>query len=126
MSTSAVPTQSWVLGDPRLAAKNCLLTTRAAKWATEQVGRGRTVKEVANELGCDWHTVNDAVTTYGTALLEADKRRLNQTRAIGLDETSFVRLGGHHTHYVTTVTDVEHHQSSISCPRAPTSTWRGS
>ena len=56
--------------DHRIAAKNCLLTTRAAKWATGQVGRGRTVSEVAGELDCDWHTVNDAVTTYGNALLE--------------------------------------------------------
>ena len=104
------PRQSWVLSDHRIAAKNCLLTTRAAKWATVQVGTGRTVKEVANELSCDWHTVNDAVTTYGEALLEADRRRLNRTSAIGLDETSFVKLGGHHTAYATTVTDVEHHR----------------
>jgi transposase len=104
------PQGSWVLRDHRIAAKNCLLTTRAAKWVTLQVGTGRTVKEVAGELDCDWHTVNDAVTTYGTALLEADKKRLNQTTALGLDETSFVRLGGHHTSYVTTVADVEHHQ----------------
>ncbi len=101
---------SWVLRDHRIAAKNCLLTTRAAKWATVQVGTGRTVLEVARELNCDWLTVNDAVTTYGEALLEADKKRLNRTSAVGLDETSFVKLGGHHTAYATTVTDVEHHQ----------------
>jgi transposase len=105
----ACPTQSWVLTDHRIAAKHCLLTTRAAKWATLQVGTGRTVKEVAGELDCDWHTVNDAVTTYGEALLQADRKRLNRTSAIGLDETSFVKLGGHHTAYATTVTDVEHH-----------------
>ena len=68
-------TRSWVLGDHRIAAKNCLLTTRAAKWATVQVGGGRTVSEVAAELACDWHTVNDAVTTYGEALLAADRKR---------------------------------------------------
>jgi transposase len=104
------PSRSWVLGDHRIAAKSCLLTTRAAKWATVQVGGGRTVSEVAAELDCDWHTVNDAVTTYGAALLAADRRRLNRTAAIGLDETSFVRLGGHHTSYATTVADVQHHQ----------------
>ena len=85
--------KSWVLTDHRIAAKNCLLTTRAAKWATVQVGGGRTVSEVAAELACDWHTVNDAVTTYGKALLEADRKRLNKTTAIGLDETSFIKLG---------------------------------
>ena len=103
--------RSFVLQDHRIAAKNCLLTTRAAKWATFQVGTGRTVKEVAGELDCDWHTVNNAVTTYGRALLAADRKRLNKTTAIGLDETSFVKLGRHkHQDFVTTVADVEHHQ----------------
>ena len=45
---------SWVLDDPRIAAKACLLTTRAAKWATIEVGQGRTVSEVASELSCDF------------------------------------------------------------------------
>jgi transposase len=103
--------RTWVLEDHRIAAKSCLLTTRAAKWATVQVGGGRTVSEVAGELACDWHTVNDSVTTYGQALLEADRKRLNRTTAIGLDETSFVKLGRHsHTDYATTVADVENHQ----------------
>jgi transposase len=104
-------TKSWVLSDHRIAAKGCRLTTRAAKWATVQVGGGRTVSEVAAELSCDWHTVNDAVVTYGEALLEADRKRLNQTSAIGLDETSFVRLGPKkQTSYATTVADVANHQ----------------
>jgi transposase len=107
---AACPRRSWVLGDHRIAAKQCLLTTRAAKWATVQVGTGRTVCEVAAELGCDWHTVNDAVTIYGSALLAADRKRLNRTVAIGLDETNFVRLAEQHTSYATTVCDVEHHQ----------------
>jgi len=103
--------RTFLLQDHRIAAKKCLLTTRAAKWATVQVGCGRTVSEVAGELNCDWHTVNDAVTTYGTALLAADRKRLNQTTAIGLDETSFVRRSAHiHTNYATTVADVENHQ----------------
>jgi transposase len=104
------PVGSWVLQDHRIAAKGCLLTTRAAKWATVQVGGGRTVSEVAAELACDWHTVNDAVTTYGAALIAADRKRLTKTRAIGLDETSFVRLADRRTDYATTVADVEHHR----------------
>jgi transposase len=44
------PQKSWTLADHRIAAKSCLLTTRAAKWATVQVGTGRTVLEVADEL----------------------------------------------------------------------------
>ena len=35
---------------------------------------------------------------------------MNRTSAIGLDETSFVRLAGNHTDYATTVADVENHQ----------------
>jgi transposase len=105
------PKKSWVSADHRIAAVSCLLTTRAAKWATRQVGGGRTVKEVAEELGCNWHTVNQAVTVYGSALLAADKNRLNRTVAIGLDETSFTRQQGHvQTCYVTTVADVQNHQ----------------
>ncbi len=87
-----------------------LLTTRAAKWATKQVGGGRTIKEVEDELSCDWHTINNTVTTYGNALIEADHRRLNKTNAIGLDETSFVRLDKRHTSYATTICDVSNHQ----------------
>jgi len=103
--------RTWVLADHRIAAKSCLLTTRAAKWATVQVGTGRTVQEVAGELDCDWHTVNDAVTTYGSALLKADRKRLNKTTAIGLDETSFIKLGSRgYRDYATTVADVENHQ----------------
>jgi transposase len=102
---------SWVFQDHRIAAKSCLLTTRAAKWATVQVGSGRTVSEVAGELSCDWHTVNDAVTTYGEALLEADRKRLNRTTAIGLDETSFCRFSEKKgADFATTVADVENHQ----------------
>jgi len=106
----ACPMKTWVMGDHRIAAKDCLLTTRAAKWATRQVGYGRTVKEVAAELGCDWHTVNDAVTTYGAALLAADRQRVIHTSAIGVDETNFVRLRDRRTSYATTVCDVEHHR----------------
>jgi transposase len=105
------PKRSFVLEDHRIAAKKCLLTTRAAKWATVQVGGGRTVSEVAAELACDWHTVNDAVITYGGALLAADRKRLNKTTAIGLDETAFVKVAAHaQSSYATTVADVENHQ----------------
>jgi transposase len=57
------------------------------------------------------------VITYGKALLEADRKRLNHTSAIGLDETNFVKFGAHHqAHYVTTVCDVEHHQIIDTLP----------
>jgi len=82
------PRRSWLLQDHRIAAKNCLLTTRAAKWAMVQVKGERTVSEAAAELASDWHTVNDAVTTNGEALLSADRKRLNRTTAIGLHNLS--------------------------------------
>lgn len=106
----ACPRQSWTVTDHRIAAKRCLLTTRCAKWATEQVGRGRAISDVARELGCDWHTINDTITVYGEALLAADSRRVTATTALGLDETSFVRRGHYRREYVTTIADVGHHQ----------------
>ena len=102
--------KSWSLGDHRIAAKDCQLTTRCAKWATEQVGKGRTVSEVAAELHGDWHQVNDAVVVYGEELLELDHKRLNKTTALGLDETSFVKLENQQRQFVTTVCDVINNQ----------------
>jgi len=64
---------------------------------------------VAGERNCDWHNVNDVVTTYDEALLGEDSTRLNRTSAIGHDKTR-LKLGEHHMSYATTVTDVKHHQ----------------
>ncbi len=101
---------SWVLTDHRIAAKNCLLTTRAAKWATVQVGTGRTVKEVADELSCDWHTVNNAVTTYGEALLDADQSGSTKPAPSASTRRASCKLGGTTRAYATTVTDVDNHR----------------
>jgi transposase len=96
---------------PPHRSQELLTHDQGGQVATVQVGGGRTVSEVAAELSCDWHTVNDAVCTYGEALLAADRKRLNRTTAIGLDETSFVKLSSrNHTDYATTVADVENHQ----------------
>ena len=54
--------------NPRIAPVRARLTTRAGRWATQQVGRGRTVVEVAEELGCSWHTVSKEVNRWGEAL----------------------------------------------------------
>ena len=64
------------------------------RWATEQVGRkGRAASaEVADELGCDWHTVNDTVFAYGEVLVD-EPGRFGQVDALGLDEVLFVRRG---------------------------------
>ncbi len=67
---------------------------------------GRTVSEVASDLGCDWHTVRDAVVAYGTPLVE-DSERIGATKALGLDETLFVRRGPfRHRQFCTSIVDV--------------------
>ena len=69
----ACATGSWTEGQPAIAASRLVMTDRAGRWVTEQVGRhGRTVNEVAVELGCEWHTVNDTVVSYGTARVDDD------------------------------------------------------
>jgi len=102
------PAGSWTHVDQRIAAPKMVMTTRAARWATVQVGRhGRAVSDVAAELGCDWHTVNDAVVAYGEALLAADTDRVGVVDALGLDETLFVRTGRFRTQsWCTSITDV--------------------
>lgn len=52
--------------DERIAGSRLKLTDRAGRWATFEVGKnGRAVNEVSAVLGCDWHTVNDAVLALG-------------------------------------------------------------
>jgi transposase len=83
------------------------MTDRAGRWATGQVGRhGRTVNEVAEELGCDWHTVNDAVMAYGATLVD-DPNRIGSVVALGLDEVLFARQGRWRTQaWSTSIVDV--------------------
>ena len=64
---------------------------RAARWATLQVGRrGRAASEVADDLGCDWHTVMDAVVVFDEPLID-DPAHFTTVNAVGLDETLYVR-----------------------------------
>ena len=99
---------SWTEDVPAIAASRLVMTDRAGRWVTEQVGRhGRTVNEVALELGCDWHTVNDTVIAYGTALIDDDVDRIGAPTALGLDETLFVRVGPRrHQSWSTSIVDV--------------------
>jgi transposase len=99
--------RSWTVEDPRIALARGAMTDRAGRWVCEQVGRaGRTVAEVARELGCDWHTVNDAVIAYGTPLVE-DPARIGPVDALGLDETLFSRTGRWRTQqWCTSIVDV--------------------
>jgi transposase len=70
------------------------MTDRSGRWITEQVGRyARSVNEVAVELGTDWHTINDTLIAYGTALVDDDPDRFGVVEALGLDEVLFCRIG---------------------------------
>jgi hypothetical protein len=84
-----------------------MMTDRAGRWITEQVGRNaRSVAEVARELGCDWHTVNDAVIAYGGALVDHPDR-FGAVEAFGLDEVLMVRRGPwHRQEFSTQLVDV--------------------
>lgn len=84
---------TWTENDSRIAPVRAAMTDRAGRWVTVQVGReGRTVADVARELGCDWHTVMGAVAAYGTPRVE-DPDRIGPVSALGLDETLFARTG---------------------------------
>lgn len=50
------------------------------------------MSDLAKELECDWHTINDTVIAYGEALVE-DPDRIGDVDALGLDETLFARVG---------------------------------
>ena len=98
---------SWTEQDPRMAAPRMATTDRAGRWMTAQVGKcARSVAEVAKELGCDWHTVNDAVVRFGEPLVD-DPGRVGAVSALGLDEVLFMRRGPMHTkEFATSVADV--------------------
>ncbi len=100
--------RSFIEQNATIAPERALLTSRAARWVTIQVGRlGRSVDEVAGELGCDWHKVNNEVGRWGEALLEADTDRVGTVQAVGVDETLFWRKGRWRTkQWCTSVIDL--------------------
>jgi len=97
--------------DREIGTARCTLTTRAARWATLQVGRnGRAVSDVARDLGCGWHTVMDAVVVLGEQLID-DPDRIGVVTALGLDETLFCRQGRFRTQcWSTQIVDVRRGQ----------------
>ena len=93
--------------DPQIAPPRERLTTRAGRWATRQAGLGRPLGEVADELGCSWHPVNESVRRWGEALLAADTQRIAVTEALGLDEHLMGRRGRFRAKaWATSVVDV--------------------
>jgi transposase len=72
----------------RIAPARGAMTDCAGRWVCEQVGRlGRTVAEYARELGCDWHTVNDAVTPTARHWSRTPNSKLDECRRRVQNET---------------------------------------
>ena len=108
-SDKTCPQPTWTEQDERIAFPRHSMLTRAGRWVTYQVGKcARSVNEIAKELGCHWHTINDAVVAFGEALVDDDPGRIGVVRSIGLDEVLFVRLGPWHRKFFTTsIVDVD-------------------
>jgi transposase len=102
------PVGSWTEENERIGAPRMAMSDRAGRWVTEQVGRyARSVNEIALELGCDWHTVNDTVVAYGGALVDDDPGRFGVVEALGLDEVLFARIGAwRRQEFTTQIVDV--------------------
>ena len=110
--------RSWCDENRELGTARCALTTRAARWATVQVGRnGRAVSDVARDLGCGWHAVMDAVVAVGEQLIDHPDR-IGAVNALGLDETLFARVGRFRTQlWSTQIVDVRRGQLLDVVPR---------
>jgi hypothetical protein len=67
------------------------MTERARARACRRVGRdGHSVAAVARDFGVGWHTIMRAVVDHGTPLVDHPARTAG-VRALGVDETSFLR-----------------------------------
>jgi len=101
------PSRTWTETSSAFSAR-CLLTNRAAAECCRQVGRNaRPVSQLASELGVCWDTVMDAVREHGEPLIN-DPQRVGPVRALGIDETSYLRATRDHpTLYATGLVDLD-------------------
>lgn len=99
---------SWTEDRPDIAMARSAMTTRAGLWATRDVGAEiHSVSYAAGQLGVAWHTVMDAVSFWGQALID-DPDRVGMTAAVGVDETKFLAATRDEaTQWVSTICDVE-------------------
>ena len=104
--------RTWTENDPRIATRGRSTSDRVGRWMTEQVGRNaRSVSDVARDLSCDWHTVNNAVLAYGTALVDDDPHRSGEVNALGLDKVAFAKLAPwKRVQFSTSIVDVRRGQ----------------
>jgi transposase len=103
----ACPVGSWTEHRPDIAPARAAMTTRAGLWATREVGAEvHTVAYAARQLGVTWHTVMDAVASWGRALIE-DPARIAGVAAVGVDETKFLAAKRREaTQWVSAICDV--------------------
>jgi transposase len=85
-----------------------VLTVRAGVEVTRQVGQlCRSVASVAAEYGVGWDTAWAAVTLHGRPLVD-DPHRVGPTRALGVDEHSYLAATREHTTiYATVLVDLD-------------------
>lgn len=88
------------------------LTERARRRACRRVGQeGHSVAAVARDNGVGWHTIMRAVEDHGRPLVD-DPARTAGVRALGVDETSFLKAGPRRrTRFVTGLVDL--HRSRL-------------
>jgi transposase len=100
------PAKTWT-EQSEVIAPRAVLTERARIAACRRVGRdGHSVAAVARDLGVGWHTIMAAVIDVGTPLVD-DPARTAGVRALGVDETSFLRARpGRRSRFVTGLVDL--------------------
>jgi len=99
--------KTWTEGSDHVPPR-AVITRRAGMESTRQVGElGRSVAEVARELGVCWWTIMDAVLLHGTPLVD-DPSRVGPVRAMGIDETNYQAATREHpTIYATGLVDLD-------------------
>ncbi|MBS4727455.1 transposase [Mycobacterium sp. SM1] len=100
------PKKTWTKRHPAIAPR-AGVTERARAWAFEQVGaRDGAASRVASALGVGWATIMRIASTRGEPIID-DPARLDAPRAIGVEETSFLRASGQHpTRYASGIADL--------------------
>lgn len=107
------PHTSWKEEEPRIGAPRMVMTARACRFVTEQIGRyAGNVNEIAKGLDHDRYAVNDPIVTYGSAPIDDDPLRYGTARhgtvnALGLDEVLFCQIAPwHEKKFSTQIIDV--------------------
>ncbi len=100
--TTGCVRKTWTEKLPGVAPRQ-VLTVRAGAEVTRQVGQlCRSVASVAAEYGVGWDTAWSAVRHHGRPLVD-DPHRVGPTRALGVDEHSYLAATREHTTIFATV-----------------------